>query len=140
MTRLAARDLAVTPERTSHLFQSRPTSLSSRTSTGRPDSPFPPSDRQDSLRSISIPIHILTGDADRIVPVGPNAQRLAQLAPRAALTLLPSVAHYTFLAACTDAGRRAQPQLCGDAPDVDRNAIHQRTIDLAAQFFERTLK
>ena len=99
-----------------------------------------PTLKEDSLRRISIPIHILAGDADRLAPIGPNALRLAQLVPGAALTLLPSVPHYTFLAACTDAGRRAQPQLCGDPADVDRNAIHRRTIELAAQFFERTLK
>jgi predicted dienelactone hydrolase len=96
--------------------------------------------KEDSLRSLSIPIQILAGEADQIVPIGPSAQRLAQLTPRAALTLLPSVGHYTFLATCTDAGRRAQPQLCADSPDVNREAIHRRTIELAAQFFERTLK
>jgi predicted dienelactone hydrolase len=99
-----------------------------------------PAFKIDSLRGISIPIQIVAGDADQIVPVRPNAQRLAQLTPGATLTLLPGVSHYTFLASCTDAGRRAQPQLCADAPDVDRDAIHARTIELAAQFFERTLK
>ena len=95
---------------------------------------------EDSLRAISIPVQIVTGDADPIAPPGPNAQRLASLVPAAALTRLPSVGHYTFLAVCTDAGRRAQAQLCGDAPGLDRAAVHQRTIELAARFFERTLK
>ena len=94
----------------------------------------------DSLRRISIPIHILAGDADRVVPARANAQRLAQLTPGATSTSLPAAGHYTFLAACTDAGRRAQPQLCADAAGIDRDSIHQRTIDLAAAFFERTLK
>jgi predicted dienelactone hydrolase len=94
----------------------------------------------DSVRRVSIPIHILAGDADQIVPVRANAQRLAQLTRGATLTLLPGAAHYTFLATCTDAGRRAQPQLCADAAGVDRDAIHQRTIDLAADFFERNLE
>lgn len=94
----------------------------------------------DSLRAIPIPVHILTGDADTIAPPGPNAERLAQVTPGAALTRLPLVGHYAFLAECTDAGRRAQAQLCGDAPGVDRAAVHQRAIELAARFFERTLK
>ena len=63
--------------------------------------------KEDSLRAISIPLHIVTGDADTIAPPGPNAQRLAQLVPGATLTRLPSVGHYTFLAVCIDAGRRA---------------------------------
>jgi predicted dienelactone hydrolase len=94
----------------------------------------------DSVRRIAIPIHILAGSVDRIVPVRANAQRLAQLNRHAILTLLPGAAHYTFLATCTEVGRRAQAQLCADAADIDRDAIHQRTIDLAADFFERTLK
>jgi predicted dienelactone hydrolase len=94
----------------------------------------------DSLRRISIPIHILSGDADQIVPIRANAQRLAQLTRGASLTLLPGAAHYTFLATCSDVGRRAQPQLCADAADIDRDSIHQRTIELAAEFFERNLK
>lgn len=99
-----------------------------------------PALKEDSLRGISIPIQILAGDADRIAPIRPNAQRLAQLTRGAELTLLPSVGHYTFLATCTDAGRRVQPQLCADAADVDRDAVHQRTIELASVFFARTLK
>jgi predicted dienelactone hydrolase len=99
-----------------------------------------PALKPESLQRVSVPIHIVAGDADRIVPIRANAQRVAQVTRGAALTLLPGVGHYTFLATCTDAGRRAQPQLCADGPDIDRNAIHQRTIELAAQFFERTLK
>jgi predicted dienelactone hydrolase len=95
----------------------------------------------DSLRRITIPVEIVAGQDDRIVPVGPNAQLLAGLARRATLTLLPGgVGHYTFLATCTESGRRAQPQLCGDAGGVDREAIHRRTSDLALRFFDRTLR
>jgi predicted dienelactone hydrolase len=95
---------------------------------------------EDSVRAISIPVHVVTGDADSIAPAGPNALRLASLVPGASLTRLPAVGHYTFLAVCTEAGRRTQAQVCGDAPGVDRGAVHQRTIELAAQFFERALK
>jgi predicted dienelactone hydrolase len=69
-----------------------------------------------------------------------NAQRLAQFDRRVTLTLLPDAGHYTFLAACADAGHRAQPQLCTDAAGVDREEVHARTIDLAAQFFDRSLE
>ena len=85
-------------------------------------------------------IQLVAGTDDRIVPVRSNAHRLATLTPRSSLTLLPGVGHYTFLATCTEAGRMALPLLCDDANDVDRNAIHQRTVDNAAQFFDRTLK
>ena len=95
----------------------------------------------ESLGRITTPIAIVAGADDRIVPVGPNAQRLAKLTPRTSLTLLPGgVGHYTFLAACTDAGRRAQPQLCTDAGGVDRDTIHKLTADSAARFFDDKLR
>jgi predicted dienelactone hydrolase len=94
-----------------------------------------------SLRRLAIPVAIVAGIDDRIVPIGSNAQLLANLIPRASLMLLPGgVEHYTFLATCTEAGRRMQPTLCTDAEGVDREQIHQRTVDSAVQFFDRTLK
>lgn len=94
-----------------------------------------------SLQGISIPVAIVAGADDEIVPVGPNAQAVARVIPNATLTLLPGgVGHYTFLATCTDAGWRAQPQLCADAVGVNRDAIHRETIDAAAQFFETNLR
>lgn len=95
----------------------------------------------DSLRRLAIPVAIVAGIEDRIVPIASNAQRLAKLIPRASLMLLPDgVGHYTFLAICTEAGRRMQPTLCTDASGIDRDRIHQRTIDGAIQFFDETLR
>jgi predicted dienelactone hydrolase len=93
----------------------------------------------DSLGDITVPVTIVAGTEDRIVPVGPNAQRLAELTPRASLTLFPGAAHYTFLASCTDFGVLAQPQLCTDSIGVDRDAFHRRAIEAAVQFFDKTL-
>jgi hypothetical protein len=75
-----------------------------------------------------------------MVPVGPNAQLLAKLTSGASLTLLRGVGHYTFLATCTEHGRRARPELCADAGAVDRETIHQRTADSAARFFDKALR
>ncbi len=95
----------------------------------------------DSLRRLAIPVAIVAGIEDRIVPISSNAQLLGTLIPRASLMLLPDgVEHYTFLATCMEAGRRLQPTLCTDAQGVDREQIHQRTVDSAVQFFDRTLK
>jgi predicted dienelactone hydrolase len=94
----------------------------------------------DSLQRISIPVAILAGEDDRIVPAKSNAQRLAGAIPGARLTLLPGgVGHYTFLATCTENGRRTQPQLCTDATGIDRQAVHQQAIESAVQFFDKTL-
>jgi predicted dienelactone hydrolase len=94
----------------------------------------------DSLRRITTPVAIVAGTNDRIVPIGSNAQLLAKLTPRASFTLLAGVGHYTFLATCTDHGRRARSQLCADSSGIDREEIHQLTADRAARFFDKTLK
>ena len=94
-----------------------------------------------SLRRLAIPVAIVAGIDDRIVPIRSNAQLLAKLIPRASLMLWPGgVEHYTFLATCMEAGRRMQPTLCTDAQGVDREQIHQRTVHNAVQFFDRTLQ
>ena len=95
----------------------------------------------ESLRGIRVPVAILAGADDPIVPVRSNAQRLASLIPGATLSLVPGgVGHYTFLATCTPAGREAQPQLCRDAAGVDRERVHEQAVDEAARFFDAALK
>jgi predicted dienelactone hydrolase len=93
----------------------------------------------ESLRSITTPVAIVVGAEDRLAPVRSNARMFANVIPGATLTVLPDVGHYTFLAVCTDAGRKAQPQLCNADSRVDRGTIHQRIVDTAADFFDRTL-
>ena len=95
----------------------------------------------DSLRRIAIPVSIVAGADDRIVPITSNARYLARLIPGTSLTLLAGgVGHYTFLAPCTPGGQRTQPQLCTEASGLDRPTIHRRTADHAVQFFDNTLK
>jgi len=94
----------------------------------------------ESLRRITIPIQIVAGRDDRMAPIRSNAQLLAGAIPTAHLTLLPDVGHYTFLATCTDAGRRAQRQLCEDSRRIDRDNVHRITLDAAADFFSKTLQ
>jgi predicted dienelactone hydrolase len=94
----------------------------------------------ESLRGITIPVEIVAGEEDHIAPVASNAGLLAAAIPGAQLRVLQKVAHYTFLATCTDTGRQGQPQLCGDVTGLDRESIHQGTLDDAAEFFRRTLR
>jgi predicted dienelactone hydrolase len=94
----------------------------------------------ESLHRITTPVAVVAGTNDRMVPVGSNAQLLAKLTPRASIALLRGVGHYTFLATCTDGGRRVRPHLCEDTSGIDREEIHQLTADRAARFFDKTLK
>jgi predicted dienelactone hydrolase len=94
-----------------------------------------------SLAKIAIPVAIVAGAEDSIVPVDANAQYYAAQIPGAALTIFPgAVDHYTFLDECTPEGRSAMAQICVDKPGVDRAAIHNQTIDLAAKFFATNLR
>lgn len=95
----------------------------------------------ESLAAIAIPVAIVAGAGDPIVPVAENARRYAGAIPHAELTVFPgAVGHYTFLDLCTPEGRKALPSLCTDAPGVDRAAIHRATVERAVTFFDKTLR
>ena len=95
----------------------------------------------ESLAGIDIPVAIVAGAADAIMPVGSNARFYAAHIPHAELTIFPGDAgHYVFLVDCTEAGRAALPARCADAPGIDRDAIHAQTEDLAEAFFASNLR
>jgi predicted dienelactone hydrolase len=89
-----------------------------------------------SLAAIALPVDIVAGEQDSVVPIDANAKSYAAKIPHAELTIFPGgVDHYTFLDVCTDAGRSAMPQYCVDRTGVDREATHNATVELAAKFF-----
>lgn len=93
-----------------------------------------------TLAKIEIPVAIVAGAADDIVPVASGARYFAAHIPQAELTILPAPAgHYVFVGNCLAAGRAALPRACSDAPGVDRPAILAQTARLAAAFFVRAL-
>jgi len=97
--------------------------------------------KPDGLAAVAIPVMIIAGEADTNTPPAVNAQRYAMHIEDAALTLLEGlVGHYVFLAECTEAGCRLIPELCLDAPGVERKAIQQQASTLALNFFERHLR
>ncbi|HTQ63099.1 MAG TPA: hypothetical protein VMI32_22960 [Candidatus Solibacter sp.] len=94
----------------------------------------------DSLAKISIPVQILAGSADTIVPLDTSARFFAAHIPGAQLTIIQDVGHYTFLATCLPLGDQTQPNLCLDKAGVLRDDIHAQAAALAYQFFENNLK
>jgi predicted dienelactone hydrolase len=99
-----------------------------------------PSFDPDSLAKISIPVQIVAGAADQIVPIDSSAKFFAAHIRGAQLRIIPAVGHYTFLDTCAAGGRRSRPQLCLDAAGVLRDDIHAETVNLAFQFFDANLK
>jgi predicted dienelactone hydrolase len=93
----------------------------------------------ESLTAIDVPVAVVAGMGDPIVPVLDNAIPDALGIPNAALTLFPkAVGHYSFLTDCAPAGRATFAAICGDAGPA-RTSLHLATTDLAAAFFDRTL-
>jgi len=95
-----------------------------------------PSFDPGSLHKISIPVEIVTGDADTIVPVSSSAKFFSQNIPKSKLTLLPGVGHYTFLGTCSDQAKKTTPKLCVDPKGVDRDSAHKQVAAIAVKFFE----
>ena len=89
-----------------------------------------------SLGAVQVSVKITVGGADTEAPVGPYSGWLHEHLPNSSLNLLgASVGHYVFLCESTVAGRALRPDLCVDAPDVDRRAVHDRVAALALRQF-----
>src|SRR5262249_4731260 len=99
-----------------------------------------PAFRSDELAKISIPVQIVAGASDSNVPIESSARYFAAYIPHAIVTIFPGAGHYDFLDSCTDQGRKIRPDLCAQGPNVDREAIHDRTARMALRFFAATLK
>jgi predicted dienelactone hydrolase len=95
----------------------------------------------ESLAHIGIPVAIVAGAGDDVVPVG-SVEALAAAIPRAELTKFPApTGHYVFVGLCLDAARTALPPwLCNDPPGVDRATVEAKTAGLAQAFFDRSLR
>jgi predicted dienelactone hydrolase len=93
----------------------------------------------DSLHAMRLPVEIVVGSADPIAPPRENADYIRSSIRGAKETVLPNVAHYTFLDTCTPAGKEKLGVFCADNPGVDRNAIHDQVNALAIKFFDHAL-
>lgn len=92
------------------------------------------------LAPVEIPVEIIAGEADSITPPQTSAIGLARHIRRGGCTILDGgVAHYTFLGEGTEIGKQTHPDLCLDAPGVDRAAVHRRASEIAERFFDTHL-
>ncbi len=94
----------------------------------------------ESLRSLRLPVAMVVGSADPIAPAETNANLLKANVRGARETVLPNVAHYTFLDTCLPAGKASLATYCTDPVGVDRTAVHEQVDDLAIQFFGRVFR
>jgi predicted dienelactone hydrolase len=95
----------------------------------------------ETLAKIDIPVMIVAGASDALVPIANSARYFAAHIPHAELTILPApVGHYVFMGNCLAAGRKALPRICTDAPGVDRATILTETASQAEKFFAAHLQ
>ena len=93
-----------------------------------------------SLEKISIPVAIVAGSADEIVPPAAAALSIAKQIPQATIELFPRAGHFVFVDTCTTVGRLFQGFACGDPAGADREAVHRETIGRAVDFFTAALR
>ncbi len=94
----------------------------------------------ESLGKISIPVAIVSGSADEIVPSFSAAESYARLIPHATLKLFQSAGHFAFVGTCTMIGRWILRTACHDPDGADREAVHAETARLAIEFFKANLR
>ncbi|HVG27428.1 MAG TPA: hypothetical protein VM865_07465 [Acidobacteriaceae bacterium] len=95
---------------------------------------------RESLHAMRLPVEIVAGSADPIATPRENADYVRSNIRGAHETVLPGVAHYTFLDTCTAAGKAHLGVLCEDPAGVDRDAVHAQVAAEAVKFFVRALK
>jgi predicted dienelactone hydrolase len=89
-----------------------------------------------SLKKISIPIKIMTGEADQEAPFDSCSLWLKEQNGNFDLMSLgKDIGHYTLAGICTELCKKESPELSDDLPGVDRALVHERAAHDAAGFF-----
>lgn len=89
---------------------------------------------------ITAPIFIVAGKGDLVAPVKKNAEKYHSLIKTSKIYLFDKkVGHYVFLNEPTEFGKEVVPEITVDNPTVDRKKIHEKTLELALDFFKNTL-
>ena len=90
-----------------------------------------------SLEHMHVPVEIILGDADTVVPPATNGLVAAKMIPNVSLIRLPGVGHYDFVSSCTESGRAVIAVCRTEVPQAD---THRQAIEAAEAFFSRQLK
>ncbi len=92
------------------------------------------------LSGVTRPVFLYYAKEDKVLPPDENALHLAPLLRSiAGVKAIPGAGHYVFLAPCSPGLAREAPDLCADAPGVDRAAEHARINADALAFFRAKL-
>ena len=95
---------------------------------------------KEQTHKITAPIFIVAGKGDSVAPVGTNAKKYNELISTSKMYLFDeNVGHYVFLNESTALGKEIVPEIAADHPSVNRKNIHDKTLQLALDFFNSSL-
>jgi predicted dienelactone hydrolase len=92
-----------------------------------------------SFRDVRVPVSLLAGREDAVVPVATNIDRIKGLMPQAHRSILPGAGHYTFLDTCVPDMMDRLPLYCQDLEGVDRQSVHDETYAKVRNFFAEVI-
>lgn len=97
---------------------------------------------EEGLSLIKIPLLIISGEEDQIVPFKENGLYFAKFIKSATLKLIRGKAgHFIFLSTREELGKKVLPlQLLIDDPSVNRGEIHKDLGEISLKFFNEHLK
>lgn len=93
------------------------------------------------MRQINIPVYIVGAEGDRITPPATNSEHYHKLIKKSEFYLFRGKAgHYVFIAEGNADLAKQRPVYFADDPSVSRREIHEKTLALAIQYFEKNLR
>jgi len=96
--------------------------------------PFP----RDGLTAVGLPVLLFRPDRSAL-PIERNAAALRATLPQAPVYVTVPGGHFIFIDVCEPALRATAPEVCEEAPDVDRAAVHAGIERQIAGFFSDRL-
>lgn len=94
-----------------------------------------------SLEGVTGPVYLHYGTADRMLAPSRNADNLIKWLPGlAGRTAIVGSDHWVYLAPCSSELAAAAPEICHDAPGIDRAALHVQIGEAALAFFNASLR
>lgn len=108
---------------------------------------YVPAMSSESMSAIDVPVLVMTGSKDEMLPVGRHARLLAGRFARGEYIEFGDASHFSFLGTCATGAleilrEESAEFLCQDPPTTGRKSIHDRTVRYISSFlgtsFDRT--
>lgn len=96
---------------------------------------------QAGLSDVRAPVFLYAAERDDVLLPDSNARAIKPWLPNlVAYREVPGAGHFVFLAPCSPELTKKIPEICIDAPGIDRVAVHRQVAADAIGFFDAQLK